>query len=203
MVDRFQCMGKIYSKEFKTQEISVIDFNDSGRVANGESGIEIVLELDDIVLHSLDNISRAILVCLEAVNQLKGLCVGVSLACLIDLLGVCCLGRSVRTVDAGDVGVGALFKRGVFILDFMNGLGILDVERVEQLLTQRDQVLLEADGFGYGHLLLVYLDFSLGVADGDRRLDGCCAVDKTRDGIEITLRLTIELLGWLAEQLLC
>lgn len=87
MVDRFQCMGKIYSKEFKTQEISVIDFNDSGRVADRESGIEIVLELDDIVLHSLDNISRALLVGLEAVNKLKGLCVGVSLACLIDLLG--------------------------------------------------------------------------------------------------------------------
>ena len=83
----------------------------------------------------------------------------------------------------------------------MNGLGILDVERIEQFLAQRDQVLLEADGFGHGHLLLVYLDFSLGVADGNRRLDGCCAVDKTRDGIEITLRLTIELLGWLAEQL--
>ena len=55
MVDRFQCMGRIYSKEFKTQEISVVDFDDSGRVADRESGIEIVLERDDIILHSLDN----------------------------------------------------------------------------------------------------------------------------------------------------
>lgn len=62
MVDRFQCMGKIYSKEFETQEISVIDFDDSGRVADRESSIEIVLELDDIVLHSLDDISRTFLV---------------------------------------------------------------------------------------------------------------------------------------------
>ena len=117
MVDRFQCMGKIYSKEFKTQEISIVDFDDSGRVADRESGIEIVLVGVDIVLHLLDDICDAFLIDFETIDQFIGLGVLIGLAGLGDFIGISCLGCGRRTVDTGNVSVGALFQRTVLILD--------------------------------------------------------------------------------------
>ena len=117
MVDRFQCMGKIYSKEFKTQGISVIDFDGRGSVGNAEGGIQIVLVGVDIVLHLLDDICNAFLIDFETIDQFIGLGVLIGLAGLGDFIGISCLGCGRRTVDTGNVSVGALFQRTVLILD--------------------------------------------------------------------------------------